>query len=525
MHCFIRFQAIPVDRIVNQGNNESVKIPRQVMTNAGFLSTSKESRRSVEFLNPEWQARMAVRLDYNYMLSRMIGTQSGLDESALEALGPALALAHHAIETRTGAGSEFLGFLDLPEQAPSELAAIQACADRLAALADTHVVLGIGGSYLGARAILEALFSPYRNELSRAQRNGRPRIYFEGNNLDTDVMHALLERLPTQGPVGIDDGFTQNVISKSGGTIETAVAFRLFRQRAEQVYGSAVRDVIVATTDAQHGNLKRLSDRAGYETFVIPDNVGGRFSILTPVGLLPAAIAGVNIRALVAGAHAMAIRCRSNKMFENPAYMYAALMHLSYQRGRNVSLMASWSKRLEYVGFWYDQLCAESLGKAEGGRIPIASVNSRDLHARGQQIQEGPRNTVVTNLVVERSAHAITVPDDRDDLDGLNYLTGWNLDQMQTGAMEGTRFAYAKDGRPSINLILPEINAYTLGQLFYLLEVATLTEGYLQGINPLDQPGVEAYKKFMFGNLGRPDMANYKAEFDARPQGLAHSVV
>jgi glucose-6-phosphate isomerase len=258
---------------------------------------------------------------------------------------------------------------------------------------------------------------------------------------------------------------------------------------------------------------------------VIPDDVGGRYSVLTPVGLLPAAIAGVDVHALVAGARAMADRCKTADVLANPAYLYATLMHLGYKAGRDVSIMAAWAKRLEFVGFWYDQLCAESVGKEGGGRIPFASVNSRDLHARGQQVQEGPRNVVVTNLVVERSARPLAVPADADDIDALNYLEGWDLDRMQLGAMEGTRFAYAKDGRPSLNVMIPEVNAYTLGQLFYLFELATLAEGYMQGINPLDQPGVEAYKKFMFGNLGRPDMAAFKAEFDARPAAMPELVV
>lgn len=477
------------------------------------------------YTDPQWQARMAVRLDFNYMTDRLIGPERGLSLDDVKGMAGEVARVHEQIASRSGEGKDFLGFLDLPYQDPAILDRVQATADRLAGLGDAHLVLGIGGSYLGSRAILEALFSPYRNELSREARGGRPRMYFEGNNLDADAMNHLLDLLPAKAGDPARD-FTLNVISKSGGTIETAVAFRLFRQRAEAVYGKAeAAKRIVATTDVAKGNLKALADREGYETFVIPDDVGGRYSVLTPVGLLPAAIAGVDLHALVAGARAMADRCKTASLLENPAYLYATLMHLSYKAGRNVSLMAAWAKRLEFVCFWYDQLCAESVGKEGGGRIPFASVNSRDLHARGQQVQEGPHNTVVTNLVVERSARPIAVPNDAADIDALNYLEGWDLDRMQLGAMEGTRFAYAKDGRPSLNVMIPEVNAFTLGQLFFLFELATLAEGYLQGINPLDQPGVEAYKKFMFGNLGRPDMAAFKAEFDARPQALADLVV
>ena len=477
------------------------------------------------YTDPKWQAEMAVRIDFNYMTDRLIGPERGLKLDDVKAMAKEVARVHGEITSRTGAGKDFLGFLDLPYQDDAAIARVQAVADRVAALGDMHVVLGIGGSYLGSRAILEALFSPYRNELPREQRGGRPRMYFEGNNLDADAMNHLLDLFPAAaGDAGRD--VTLNVISKSGGTIETAVAFRLFRQRLEAIYGKeGASKRIVATTDVARGNLKALTDQEGYDAFVIPDDVGGRYSVLTPVGLLPAAIAGVDIRALVAGARAMADRCKNPDLMANPAYLYATLMHLSYKAGRNVSIMAAWAKRLEFVGFWYDQLCAESVGKEGGGRIPFTAVNSRDLHARGQQVQEGPYNTVVTNLVVARSARPLTVPADAGDVDALNYLQGWDLDRMQLGAMEGTRFAYAKDGRPSLNVMIPEVNAYTLGQLFYLFEHATLAEGYMQRINPLDQPGVEAYKKFMFGNLGRADMAAFKAEFDARPSSAAELVV
>jgi glucose-6-phosphate isomerase len=477
------------------------------------------------YQDPQWQQRMAVRIDYNYMLDRMVGPERGLSQDALKALQSRVSEVHAQITNRTGKGADFLGFLDLPYQAESELDRVQAVADRLAGMSDIHLVLGIGGSYLGSRAILEALFSPYRNELPREKRGGRPRLYFEGNNMDADGMNALLDLLPTERPTSPSQDVTVNVISKSGGTVETAVAFRVMRQRMAQIYGPDAASRIVATTDASKGTLKALANQEGYDTFVIPDNVGGRFSVLTPVGLLPAAIAGVDIKELVAGARAMAERCKGEDLHTNPAYLYASLMHLSYQAGRDVSIMAAWAKGLEFIGFWYDQLAAESLGKGAGGRIPFTSVNTRDLHARGQQVQEGPYSQVVTNLVVEQFARKLEVQTDPADLDGLNYLAGWDLGQMQTCAMEGTRFAYAKAGRPSVNVQIPAVNAFTLGQLFYLFELATLAEGYLQDVNPLDQPGVEEYKKFMFGNLGRADMAKYRAEFEARPARLEELVV
>ncbi|MFN3432147.1 MAG: glucose-6-phosphate isomerase [Candidatus Sericytochromatia bacterium] len=475
--------------------------------------------------DPQWQQRMAVRIDFNYMLDRMIGPDRGLRFDDLKALQPRIQEVHREIVNKTGKGNTFLGFLDLPYQDDAEIARVQEVADRLAGMSDIHVVLGIGGSYLGSRAILEALFSPYRNELPREARNDRPRLYFEGNNMDADAMSALLDLLPTERPTSPAKDVTVNVISKSGGTVETAVAFRVMRQRMAQIYGPDAASRIVATTDASKGTLKALANQEGYDTFVIPDDVGGRFSVLTPVGLLPAAIAGVDIRELIAGARYMADRCKGDDLLTNPAYLYAGLMHMSYVAGRDVSLMAAWAKGLEFVGFWYDQLCAESVGKANGGRVPLTSVNTRDLHARGQQVQEGPFNTVVTNLFVSEFQRTVKVQPDAGDLDGLNYLAGWGLAEMQACAMVGTRFAYAMAGRPSVNVHIPAVNAFTLGQLFYLFEVATLAEGYLQNVNPLDQPGVEEYKKFMFGNLGRPDMAKYRAEFEARPERLDELVV
>lgn len=464
-------------------------------------------------------ARNAVHLDWNTMLQDQVGAEHGLDPARVLGMQGRIDEIHDRIINRTGAGADFLGFLDLPYQGEEALRPIQEAADRLAALGDLHVVLGIGGSYLGSRAVLEALHSPYRNEWARAQRGNRPRVYFEGNNLDALSLQDILALLPDRPGMDLSHEATVNVISKSGGTIETAVAFRLFQHRLKQVYGADHARRIVATTDKAHGKLKALADAEGYATFVIPDDVGGRYSVLTPVGLLPAAVAGVDIRQLVAGARAMADRCKATTdLAKNPAYLYAVLQHLSDEAGRSVSLMTSWGKRLEFLGFWYDQLCSESLGKQGRGRVPVATVNTRDLHSRGQEIQEGPHNMVSTHLVVEEVAPDLAVPKDDADSDGLNYVAGKSIHQMLHGAYEGTLYAYAKAGRPGMTIRIPRLDAHALGQLFYLFELATVAEGYLMGINPMDQPGVEEYKKFMFGNLGRPDMAKYKAEFDARPK-------
>lgn len=485
----------------------------------------QSSTPTVEARNPQWQAQMAIRLDYNAMLKPLLGEAHGLEPQAIFGLQAQIDHVHQLITQRKGRGADFLGFLGLPYQSAEAIAPIKAAADRLAALGDTHVVLGIGGSFLGARALIEALTHPYRNELPREARNGRPRIYWEGNNVDPDAMSALLGMLPTTRPNSIERAFTLNVISKSGTTLETAVAFRIFHERARQVYGAEYAPYVVATTDASKGKLRALADREGFETFVIPDDVGGRYSVLTPVGLLPAALAGIDIDELLAGARFMAERCRESDLRKNPAYLYAALQLLAVKKGYDISLMATWSKRLEFFGFWYDQLAAESLGKEEQGRVPLTSVNTRDLHARGQQIQEGLRNTVVTNLLVEKPEQDVEIPFVEGDPDGLNYVAGKSLSEVTRKALEGTVYAYAREGRPSMTLHIPELNAFTMGQLLYMFELATVAEGYLADINPLDQPGVEAYKRFMFANLGRADMQEARAEFEARPKGSPEYVI
>lgn len=477
------------------------------------------------YTDPDWQRSMTLRLDFNHMLEDTIGPIEGLRAEDVWGLQARIDAVHREITERSGRGADFLGFMDLPYTHLDALDEITETADRLSKLGDRLVVLGIGGSYLGARAVIDCLLHPYRNELSRDERKGRPRIYYEGNGVDADMLHALMTMLPTGRPDSLDTAFTLNVISKSGGTLETAVAFRFFQQRLKQVYGTDHAKYVVATTDAKHGRLKAIAETEGYQTFEIPDDVGGRYSVLTAVGLLPSAVAGVDVAQLIAGARFMAERCKTPDLHQNPAYLYAVLQHLSYRARRPVSIMAAWTRRLESFAFWYDQLCAESLGKDSQGRIPVSTVNTRDLHSRGQEIQDGPTTMVVTNLIVETPDWDVVVPPIEGDEDGLNYLAGKHLSEMLIGAAEGTAYAYAKAGRPSMNLHIPQLNAFTLGQMFYLFELATVAEGYLMGINPMDQPGVEEYKKFMFGNLGHVDMARYRAEFDARPKGSIAYVI
>jgi glucose-6-phosphate isomerase len=468
------------------------------------------------YKDEKWQNSMKLSLDYNSMMSFMIGETHGLKEEQINSVIEQAQNAHKQVFNKSGKGNDFLGFLDLPNKSQEELDKIKSVANNLSNNSDIFISLGIGGSYLGVKALFDALKSPYYNELSREKRNNKPRIYFEGNNLDSDSMNYLFDLLPSKNTGDIKDKFSIAVISKSGATIETALSFRLFQEKAKEFYGSEHNKYIVAITDQAKGKLKDIANKEKYESFVIPDDVGGRYSVLTPVGLLPAAVMGIDIDQLVAGAKYMKQLCESDNVKENPAIMYAVLQYLSYKNGKNISAMAAWSKGLESVGFWYDQLSAESLGKDGQGRVPFTIVNNRDLHSRGQELQDGEHNTVVTNLFVEKSNRDITFTKNESDLDALNYLDGKTIKSMQFGALEGTNYAYAKEQRPTMNLFIPELNEFTLGQLFYMFEVSTVIEGYLNDINPLDQPGVEAYKKFMFANLGREDMKKYKEEFDSR---------
>ncbi len=472
----------------------------------------------VNYQDNNWQESMKLKLDYNNMMSFIVGEEHGLTENQIDSMDEIIKLAHKKVFEKTGKGNEFLGFLDLPIKGKEELDKIKSVGNKLAESTDKFISLGIGGSYLGVKALFDALKSPYHNEISREKRNNKPKVYFEGNNLDSDSMFHLFELLPQSSSDNIEDKFCVVVISKSGGTVETALSFRLFQEKAKQFYGDKSNQYIVTVTDESKGKLKSISDKEGYESFVIPDNVGGRYSILTPVGLLPAVIMGIDIDQLLAGANYMKSLCESDDWKNNPACMYAALQYLSYKQGRNISAMAAWSKGMESLGFWYDQLCAESLGKDGQGRVPFTIVNNRDLHSRGQELQDGEHNTVVTNLFVEQPNYDITFKKNIEDLDSLNYLDGKSIKSMQFGALEGTNYAYAKDKRPTMNILFPQLNEFTLGQFFYMFEVATVIEGYLNDINPLDQPGVEAYKKFMFANLGREDMKKYKEEFDSRQQ-------
>lgn len=391
-------------------------------------------------------------------------------------------------------------FFDLPERFLDEdrvlLDDIIATADRLAAEVDRIVVLGIGGSYMGARALFEACCHPYHNELSREARKGRPRVYFEGNNVDNDAVAGLLDVLRGKDDWGII------VISKSGGTLETAVGFRIFLDALRESVGGdeeKLRRRVVPVT-GEKGRLRDLANAMGFpKVFPIHDGVGGRFSVLDPVGLLPAAVMGLDIVKLLEGAAAMNERFRTARPGENPVLDYAGVSRLmETRRGDTIRILSTWGKRLEAVGLWYDQLLAESLGKNGLGSTPITVVNTRDLHSRGQQHQEGRRDKLITNLVVEQTGReAIAIEKSAYDQDKLNELAGKTLPDVLRAALKGTNQAYADDHRPTADLRLPQLDEATLGQVFQMFMVATVVEGRLVGINPYGQPGVEAYKKNM----------------------------
>jgi glucose-6-phosphate isomerase len=398
------------------------------------------------------------------------------------------------------------GFHELPDRllaefrshgAKSEVARIKAAADRLGAAVDDVVVLGIGGSYMGARALLEGCCHQYYNEVPEMMRRGRPRIYFEGNNVDNDALLDLERLLQGRG-----DSWGIVVISKSGGTLETAAAFRILLRDLKASLSREAADVgkFVLPVTGTSGKLFELARAIGCkEMFDVPDGVGGRFSILSAVGLVPAALMGLDIERLLAGAAAMNEHFRNKGPAENIVLQFVGVCHLMEERrGCNIRILSTWGKRLEAAGLWYDQLLAESLGKHERGALPLTVVNTRDLHSRGQQHQEGKRDKLITNLIVEQPKGApIPIGPSELNQDGLNELADKTIADVMNAAIEGTNQAYREDDRPTADLRLPRLDEYTLGQFFQMMMLATVVEGRLIGINPYGQPGVEAYKRNM----------------------------
>ena len=430
---------------------------------------------------------------------------SFLPQDYLSSRMEALEKARVMLAEHSGPGGDFTGWVRLPEEYDKEeFARIQAAAKKIRSDSQVLVVIGIGGSYLGARAVIELLGSA-DHKLSP----NKPEIFFAGNGLSTDAMGDLIDYLA-------DKDWSINIISKSGTTTEPAVAFRVFKGLLEEKYGKeAARKRIYATTDAHKGALKGLADAEGYEEFVVPDAVGGRYSVLTAVGLLPIAVAGVDIEALMAGA-AEAMDILAKPGADNIAWQYASARNALYDAGKSVELLVGYEPAFRFFAEWWKQLYGESEGKEGKGLLPASVEFTADLHSMGQYIQEGQRILLETVVKFSRSRRTITIPNDPDNVDGLNFLTGKSLQFVAEQAMRGTLLAHMDGGVPNLVVEADARDERTVGQLIYFFEYACGLSGYLLGVNPFDQPGVEAYKKNMFALLGKPGYEDRKAELEAR---------
>ena len=425
----------------------------------------------------------------------------------VEKYASGLAQAHAWLQEATGLGNDFVGWVNLPrDYDKAEYARIQAAAKKIHSDSKALVVIGIGGSYLGARAVIEMLESNHYN----LKKKNTPNIYFAGNGLSGDALQEIFDLIG-------DDDFSVNVISKSGTTTEPAVAFRFFKARLEEKYGKAeAAKRIYATTDKARGALKALADAEGYDTYVVPDDVGGRYSVLTAVGLLPIAVAGIDLDRLMKGAADMMETCRKPGLDANPAWQYAAARSDLYQQGKKVEILAAYEPRARFFAEWWKQLYGESEGKENKGLFPASVEFTADLHSMGQYIQQGERLMFETVIRFAGSANRLCVPRDEVDGDGLNFLAGKDMDFIAAQAMDGTLLAHVEGGVANLILHAGELNAYTCGELIYFFEYACGLSGYLLGVNPFDQPGVEAYKKNMFALLNKPGYEDKGAELRAK---------
>ena len=411
--------------------------------------------------------------------------------------------AKEVLVERSGAGNDFLGWIDLPvDYDKEEFARIQKAAEKIASDSEVLVVIGIGGSYLGARAAVEFLRHSFYNVVSKEVRK-TPEIYFAGNSISGRYLSDLIQVIG-------DRDFSVNVISKSGTTTEPAIAFRVFKEMLEKKYGKAeAAKRIYATTDKSRGALKKLATEEGYETFVVPDDVGGRFSVLTAVGLLPIAVSGADITKLMEGAADARKDALEKPFAENGPMQYAAVRNILLRKGKQIEVLANYEPSLHYVSEWWKQLYGESEGKDQKGIFPASVDLTTDLHSMGQFIQDGSRNLFETVLNVTDSEAEIVIGEEPVDLDGLNYLAGKNMDFVNKSAMNGTILAHTDGNVPNLMITVPGQDEYSLGQLFYFFEFACGVSGYTLGVNPFNQPGVESYKKNMFALLGKP---GYEAE-------------
>ena len=431
-------------------------------------------------------------------------------EHELQYMEPMVQTAHNMIHNKTGAGNDFLGWVDLPyNYDKEEFARIKAAAEKIKSDSDVLVVIGIGGSYLGAKAAIDMLSHSFYNLLPKDKRT-TPQIYFAGNSISSTYLADLVELIK-------DKHISVNVISKSGTTTEPSIAFRIFRDLLEKKYGKeGAAKRIYATTDKKKGALKKLADEEGYETFVIPDDVGGRYSVLTAVGLLPIAVSGADIDQMMKGAQDAATQYSVFSLKDNPCYQYAAIRNILYRKGKTIELMVNYEPALHYFSEWWKQLYGESEGKDQKGIFPAAVDFSTDLHSMGQYIQEGLRNLFETVINVSKPKKDIIIEEEKDDIDGLNFLAGKTIDFVNKKAFEGTLLAHTDGKVPNLVVTIPEINEYYFGNLVYFFEKACGISGYLLGVNPFDQPGVEAYKKNMFALLGKPGYEVEKASLERR---------
>ena len=441
---------------------------------------------------------MSLKLNTNYL-------ENFVAPHEFEGTKAQITAAHNELMSGTGLGNDFLGWVDLPvNYDKEEFERIKTAAEKIKKTCDILVVIGIGGSYLGARAAIELLRSPFYNNLKK----DTPDIYFAGNNISPTYLNEILS---------ICEGkdVCVNVISKSGTTTEPALAFRIFKKLLEDKYGKdGAKDRIFATTDKAKGTLKELSDAEGYETFVIPDDVGGRFSVLTAVGLLPIAVAGCDIDKLMAGA----AKARENYMNDdgNDCYTYAALRNILYRKGKSVEMLISYDPSFTMMAEWWKQLYGESEGKDNKGIFPASATFSTDLHSLGQFIQDGSRVMFETVVDIKNPKQDLFLENDAENLDGLNFLTNQNMSVVNRKAFEGTVLAHTEGGVPNIVLEMDTPDEENLGELIYFFEKACAISGYMLGVNPFNQPGVESYKKNMFALLGKPGYEDRKAELEAK---------
>ncbi len=418
--------------------------------------------------------------------------------------------AHDKIHNKSGAGSDFLGWVDLPlNYDKEEFERIKKAADKIRKNSEVLIVIGIGGSYLGAKAAIDVFTNSFYNSLPSEKRGG-PQIFFAGNSISSSYLYELYEMVK-------DKEISVNVISKSGTTTEPAIAFRIFKELLEKKYGKdGAKERIFATTDKARGALKGLADKEGYETFVIEDDVGGRYSVLSAVGLLPIAVCGADIDALMTGAKAAYTEFLNEKLSENICYRYAAVRNALYRKGKTTEIMVNYEPRLHYFSEWWKQLYGESEGKDGKGIFPAAVDFSTDLHSMGQYIQDGIRNLFETVINIEKPKADVTISEDKENIDGLNFLAGKTMDYVNHQAFLGTILAHNDGGVPNLVINVPEMNEYYFGYLFYMFEKACGISGYILGVNPFNQPGVEAYKKNMFALLGKPGYENEKNELMMR---------